>query len=121
MTIYQVNGKWYVKTEGGYINRDIIPSEVKGPFSAKPVPVAKWQEEEETRDGRARKVFTQFAAPEGNFTTVNFKWYPAWGYSWEEEWERFAPHDIEPPILGEAYYWTGEGWEPIPHPMEVKA
>lgn len=121
MIIYQIDGKWYVKVEGGYVNRDIIPSEVKGPFSEKPVPIAKWQEEEETRDGKSRKIFTQFATPEETFTIIEFRWYPSWGNAWEEDWEVFATDHITPPILGEAYYWTGDGWEPIAHPMEVKA
>ncbi len=121
MVIYQKDNDWYVKTEGGYVNRDIIPSEVKGPFTAKPTSVVKWQEEEKTKDGRGRKVFTQFATPEGKFTVVEFKWYPAWGYSWEEEWEMFTAEPIVPPVLGEAYRWTGDGWEPIAHPMGVEA
>jgi len=30
----------------------------------------------------------------------------------------FTSH--EPPKLGEAYYWAGDSWEPIAHPMEVE-
>lgn len=122
MIIYQKNNGWYVKVRGGYVNRDIVPSEVKGPFSERPVPIAKWQEEEDTAEsGWGRKIFTQFTTPEETFTIIVFRWYPARGYCWEEEWEMFASHDLEPPKLGEAYYWTGEGWDPIPHPMEVEA
>ena len=119
MITYQIDGKWYIEVEGGYINRDTVPSEVKGPFSERPIPVTKWQEREKTESGRGRKVFTQFAVGEEKFTVAEFKWYPAWGYCWEEDWEMFTSH--EPPKLGEAYYWTGDGWEPIAHPMEVEA
>lgn len=119
MQVYQVNGKWYVEVDGGRINMDIIPSDVKGPFSEKPIPVAKWQEKKERKEGRAEKIFTQFIADNIKFTVLRYTWIPAPGYSWSEWWEDFV--DAEPPTLGEAYYWTGEGWEPIPHPMEVEA
>lgn len=117
MTIYQRDGYWYARAEGGWRNNDRIESEEMGPFSARPEPVAMWKETHDSDCGYGVAKFTRFEAGDKAFTLVEYRWLPYSGYSWHEVWEQFG--DMTPPQLGEAYRWTGDGWEPIQHPMVV--
>jgi len=81
------DGKWYLIDEGGHQNREIIPSgevEVKLPLSKVDV----FEYREETRYGYGEHFVTIYRDASGKEIAIHkFKWYPASGYSWEEEWE----------------------------------
>jgi len=116
--VYKVNGKWYVETEGGYRNDEVIPIETLGPFEERPEPLVRWKKTWENYYGCGVSIFTRFRAGKEEFTVEEYEWRPAPGYSWHESWERVSE---ELPIkLGEAYRWDNEkGWVTIAHPMAV--
>ena len=119
MKVYQVDNRWYVRTEGGYRNDEIVPEEVLGPFEERPEPVTRWKKTEENYYGSGVSIFTRFRAGKEEFTVEDYTWEPALGYSWSESWERLS--DELPPELGEAYRWSDErGWVKITHPMAVE-
>ncbi|ADG06643.1 hypothetical protein [Kyrpidia tusciae] len=118
MIAYQTNGKWVVKVSGGYRNRDVIPSRVIE-VPEKPEPVATWRDSVEDGYGWGYSTYVQFRAGDVTFVIQSYHWDAAPGYSWEESWEDFA-EDAQPPVIGEAFEWTGSGWEPIEHPMSAE-
>jgi hypothetical protein len=119
MEAYQINHQWFVQSQGGHSNRDVIPAEERGPFPARPEPVAKWRRDTSDPYGSGRTIATLFAS-EGKpaFTLSDYHWSPAPGYSADISYETISD-PVTPPTLGDAYRWTGQGWEWIDHPMAV--
>ncbi|ADG04801.1 hypothetical protein [Kyrpidia tusciae] len=117
MIAYQTNGRWLVRVEGGRRNRDTVPGETLE-VPEKPRPVACWRDEHEDSCGHGTSWFTQFRAGDVTFCIESFVWHPAPGYSWSESWESFS--DMEPPQMGEAWAWTGDGWEATRHSMSAE-
>lgn len=120
MKTFQVDGKWWAFIEGGWRNDDRIEPEYLGPFDARPEPITKWQTQEHNSAGTGTSVFTIFKAGQEQFVIETYSWDPAPGYSWGESWESRSGLTPEPPELGESFRWTGDGWEPCPHPMRVE-
>ena len=121
MEIYQVNGEWFAKARGGFCNRDTVPATEVGPFPARPEPLAAWKKTDESRDGCADTDYTVFGVNGvPAFMLVNYGWSGNFGNAWEEVWEEVSMDLAQPPKLGPAYRWTGEGWEEVSHPMAVR-
>ena len=118
MKSFQVDGQWFVEVSGGYRNNDDIASSKKQ-VSEKPEPLVRWKEKSENSYGTAYSEYTQFQAGGENFTIEEYCWNPAHGYCWSEAWEGFSNATI--PKLGEAWEWTGQGWEAISHPMAIES
>jgi len=126
MQIYQSNSQWFVVSSGGYCNNNIIERDHLGPFTEKPIPVAKWKEDGKSSSyGNGISIYTRFNVDGKGFTLEEYSWCPAHGYSWEEQWEQLIPDSIYPmdnklpPVLGESFKWSDSGWIICEHPQQV--
>lgn len=87
------DGTTSIKAEGGCKNRDTIPSTeviVKG----EPRLIDEFESVVENQYGKGIHHYKLFETEEKKVMVHQFSWYPAMGYSWEENWE-IATDDSE--------------------------
>jgi len=79
--------KCFVLAKGGYRDTDRIPStkiQVKPPIKK----VDEFEFDEDNRYGHGVHIVRIYEDSAGKqFAVHEFHWYPAFGYSWDEDWE----------------------------------